>query len=141
MTQEEIAHVTSIIQQDRTHQQQVRMIVEVPFPMTQEEIVLVPTIIQQESITQQQGETIMEVPVPMTQEEIARSEVHVPIALWTFLSAGEVAVHGRHVPRAKELAVEGEGPEWWPCPADRSWRPLYTSSRRSRRDGRCRECS
>ena len=80
MTQEEIVHVPTIVQQDRIRQQQVEMIVEVPVPMMQEEIVHVPTIIQQERITQQHGEMSVEVPVPMTQEEIVRSEVHVPIA-------------------------------------------------------------
>ena len=54
MAQEEIVHVSTIIQDvpaivqhDRIHQQQVAMIAEAPAPMTQEGIVCVPTKIPQ----------------------------------------------------------------------------------------------
>ena len=80
MTQEEIAHMPTIIQEEN---------VEVPVPMAQEEIAHMPNIFyyeymeiimqEQEQIRQQQ-EMIVEVPIPMTQEEIA--DVH-----WTLAPA------------------------------------------------------
>ena len=73
MTQGEIAHAPTIIQQDRVQQQHVEMSVEEVVPMTQEEIVQGPTIVQQDRIPRQQHvEFPVEVPVPMTQEEIVQ---------------------------------------------------------------------
>ena len=76
MTQREIVHVQTVIQQERI-QQHVEMVVEVPVPMMQEEeIVHVPPIIQQARIHQQQVEMVVEAPVPMTQEESVSMNVH-----------------------------------------------------------------
>eukprot|EP00972_Heterocapsa_arctica_P077401 11416774-Heterocapsa_arctica.AAC.1 len=62
MTQEEIVHVPTIIDQPRHHHVEVDQIVDVHVPRGHEEIIHLPRITQQEGIHQQHVEMIVEVP-------------------------------------------------------------------------------
>ena len=95
MTQEEVAHVATIISQ-RSTQQHVEQFVEVPAPTMQAEMIHAPEMVQQKRAVQQQVEYIVDVPASMTKEEI----VEVPT----------VANHHRHHHIEGELSGDKREP-------------------------------